>query len=202
MEKYIAITFDDGPHPVHTVRLLEELKKREAKGTFFVLGQEVEEYPEILRQIVAEGHEVGNHSFTHPHLSELLALEIYQEIQCCQNSIEKIIGQKPRIFRPPFGDINETLLGICQQMDKALVMWSADAQDWRVNDVDLIVENVLAGELDFGIILMHDVHEHSVDAACIIMDKLCAQGYKFETVSRLFELAGKELTSGLVVGKA
>lgn len=181
-KKKVAITFDDGPHPQYTPEMLEALKKRNVKATFFLLGQEVEKYPEIVKQIQEEGHLIGNHSYQHEQLSKLPMEQACQQVNRTNELIYNITGEYPSYLRPPFGDWHEKL--DCE-MNMVEVLWDVDTLDWSSQNHQKIVNKVLKKVQENDIILMHDGYETSVTAAMEIIDTLQQQGYEFVTVDEI-----------------
>ena len=181
-QKCIAITFDDGPIPANTNRLLDYLKERNVPATFYMVGSLVQSYPEVVKRAYQEGHEIGNHTWNHPDLTKIPLEKVFLEIDSTNNIIENTIGQKPATLRPPFGSINQQLL---DKIDIPVVNWSIDTLDWRDRDPDLIAKRAIAGARRDGIILLHDLHSTTVDAVPYILDTLISQDYKFVTVSEI-----------------
>ncbi|WP_410768114.1 polysaccharide deacetylase family protein [Fontibacillus sp. BL9] len=189
-EKYIAFTFDDGPDDKQTREILQVLKQYEAKATFFLVGDRVERYPEIVRQELQEGHEIANHSFRHPSFQGLSGSSMENELARTQDAIFKATGQKPVLFRPPGGYYNETIIHLSKQHHLQMVLWSwhQDTKDWRSPGVRRIVNNVLDNARNGDIVLMHDfVHNsnQTSEALKTILPELKKRGYSFVTVSEL-----------------
>lgn len=178
----IALTFDDGPNPVSTVQLLDGLKDRGVKATFFLIGSCAEENPEVVKRIWKEGHLIGNHTYHHVKLSELSKSEAREEILQTDRLIRDITGQGTGFVRPPFGEWREDLELDLEVMP---VMWNIDPLDWTTENADEIVDRVVTEAKENAIILLHDCYESSVDAALRIIDILTAEGYEFVTVDRL-----------------
>ncbi len=187
--KYIAMTFDDGPHPHNTPRLLDMLRARNIKATFFVIGKSVEEYPQVVRRTVAEGHEIGNHSQTHRLLSKLSDTEISLEVSRCQNAVEQASGIKPRILRPPYGGlIQRQREMVYSEFGTPIILWSVDPLDWKRPGPSVVSSRILAGASAGGIVLSHDLHSQTVDAMPATLDALLRRGYMFVTVSQLLAM--------------
>ena len=184
----IALTFDDGPHPIVTPRILDLLKQYQARATFFVLGNRVDSYADVLQREYTEGHEIGNHSYNHPSLSKLRPEEIAYQVQETDERIAHLIPTSPVLLRPPYGSVNDTVKASIQ---KPFVLWSIDTQDWKNRSRDAIVKEVLDHVQDGDIILMHDLYATTADACEIILPALAKQGYQFVTVSEL--LAEREI---------
>jgi len=186
---YIAMTFDDGPSPETTPRLLDILKQRNIKATFFMIGQNAERNPTIVKRILAEGHEIGNHSWTHPQLSKLSDDRVTEEINKTQNAIKDASGYTPVILRPPYGAITARQKEwIEKQFDLSVIIWSVDPFDWKRPGASVIEQRILAGARPGAIVLSHDIHKQTVDAMPATLDALAAKGFKFVTVSQLIAM--------------
>lgn len=183
-EKRVALTFDDGPDPKVTARILETLEKYDAKATFFMLGSRVEFYPEIAKKVQAAGHELGNHSWTHPDLSKATTEKIFDEIHRTSEIIEEVTGEKPLSFRPPYGAFND---GVKQQTDLPIALWDVDTLDWKHRNGAELLPYVQNSVKDGSIILMHDIHPSTADGLDAVMAYLVENGYTFVTVSDLIE---------------
>ena len=157
----MALTFDDGPNDPHTMNLLDVLAKHNAKGTFFLIGKYVRQRPDIARAILDAGHEIGNHTDSHPNLILVSAARLRQELADCTNSLEDALGQKVTLFRPPFGGRRPNVLRTSRRMGLNAVMWSVSGTDWSAKSADQIVEKV-SRHLDSRqeplgeIVLLHD----------------------------------------------
>lgn len=181
-DKKVALTFDDGPHPEYTPKLLDGLKKRNVKCTFFLLGQSAEMHPELVKRIAEEGHLIGNHTYTHVQLTTLSDKMAKKELDMTDKVICDITGKNVEYVRPPFGDWNQK----STMMDSYIVvLWNVDSRDWVLKNRDCIVRNTLPFVKDKSIILMHDSYQTSVDAALDIVDSLQKEGYEFVTVDEL-----------------
>ena len=178
----VALTFDDGPHPVQTKRLLDGLKERNVKVTFFLMGESIEGNEEIVKQMQEDGHLIGNHSYSHIQLTKAGEDAVCDAIKHTEDIIAEITGTRPEYLRPPYGDWNDSLE--CH-LDLIPVFWSVDSLDWKLKNTKKIVDKVLKKTGDGDIILMHDIFPTSVDAALQIIDELQARGYKFVTVDEL-----------------
>jgi peptidoglycan-N-acetylglucosamine deacetylase len=186
---YIAMTFDDGPSPATTPRLLDILKQRNIKATFFMIGQNAERNPEIVKRILAEGHEIGNHSWTHPQLSKLPDQRVTEEITKTQDAIKNACGYTPVLLRPPYGAITSRQKDwIEKQFGLSIIMWSVDPFDWKRPGASVIEQRILAGARPGAIILSHDIHQQTVDAMPATLDALAQKGFKFVTVSQLIAM--------------
>lgn len=183
-DKVVALTFDDGPSK-YTKDILDILKKYDACGTFFLIGNKVSFYGEVLREMLSEGNEIGNHSYDHKYLTRLSEEEVKDEINKTQDEIKRVTGYTPTLFRPTYGGYNNTLKSY---IDLTFVLWDADSRDWSVKSTEGIMYNVFKDVKSGSIILFHDNHEYSVNALPSVIKELKKQGYKFVTVSELLEL--------------
>jgi peptidoglycan/xylan/chitin deacetylase (PgdA/CDA1 family) len=193
-KKLVALTFDDGPHAVRTSQLLDILRDTGAKATFFVLGSRAEFYPELLHRIVLEGHQLGSHTQNHKELTKLGDLERKREIEDTAAIIMAATGQRPTAMRPPYGSYDQRII---RDTDANIVLWSVDPQDWKEKDPKKIARSVVEHTKDGDIILMHDIHPQSVEAARLIIRKLSDDGYAFITVDHLIRLRGQDITTGV-----
>lgn len=180
--KMIALTFDDGPHKVHTQELLDGLKERNARVTFFLMGQNIAGNEDLVKRMQDEGHLIGNHSYSHVNLTNKKETAVCEDVEHTGQLIENIVGSKPQYLRPPYGEWNEKLE--CQ-LDLTTVFWTIDSQDWRLQNKQKIVNQVVKRANEDSIILMHDIFPSSVEAALEIVDMLQEQGYTFVTVDEL-----------------
>ncbi len=187
----IAITFDDGPHPQLTPKLLDLLKERGIKATFYVIGKNVATYPEIAKRIVDEGHEIGNHTWNHPALSKLGAAKVKSEMDQTTEIIVKATGVKPATMRPPYGATNATLnKKLDEEFGMKVIMWSVDPQDWKYRNADRVASQLIENTKAGGILLAHDIHASTIAAMPRTLDALTAKGFKFVTVSELLAKDG------------
>ena len=187
--KFLAITFDDGPHPQNTPRLLNMLKERNVKATFYVIGRSVDMHPGVVRRTVAEGHEIGNHSHTHRLMTRLSDDEVRQEMQRCADAIGKAAGVRPRTMRPPYGALNQNQRELVHsEFGYPTILWSVDPLDWRRPGPSVVAQRLISGASPGGILLAHDLHSQTVDAMPATLDGLLRQGYKFVTVSQLIAM--------------
>ncbi|MFI7698387.1 polysaccharide deacetylase family protein [Nonomuraea sp. NPDC049480] len=186
--KCLALTFDDGPGAT-TPALLKTLKRAGAKATFFLVGKRVEQRPEIAAQAVAEGHAIGNHTYSHASLPTLLEDEIVEEIRTTQEIIQQATGQQPTMFRPPYGHTSDRVLAVADQNELAQVLWTGTTLDWQLRDAKKIKAAVLRLAKRDGVILMHDTVPATVKAMPAIVKELKKRGYHLVTVPTL--LGGK-----------
>lgn len=186
---YIALTFDDGPNPATTPKLLKILQARGVKATFFVLGNRAAENEDILKRMVDAGHEVGNHSWSHPQLSKVSVEAADRQISDTSAMIEKATGRKPLYLRPPYGDMTPALRHHLEdKFGLTLIYWSVDPLDWKNRDAGKVYDKIMAQVHPGSIVLAHDIHATTVDAMPRVIDALLAKGYKFVTVSELIAM--------------
>ncbi|WP_009960504.1 polysaccharide deacetylase family protein [Verrucomicrobium spinosum] len=186
---YIAMTFDDGPHPTNTPRLLNMLKERNIKATFYVVGQLAREYPNIIRRILAEGHEIGNHTYTHPILTKVSDDRIRKELGDTHKALVDIAGYHPRTMRPPGGGTNARLKQwFHDEYGYSTIMWSVDPMDWKRPGVSVVTSRLVNGAHPGAILLAHDLHAPTIDAMPNTLDGLLSKGYRFVTVSQLINM--------------
>ncbi|MBP6600345.1 MAG: polysaccharide deacetylase family protein [Verrucomicrobiales bacterium] len=187
--KVIAITFDDGPHPENTPRLLDMLKERKIKATFYVVGDMVKYSPQLLRRMVAEGHEIGNHTVSHGTLSRMSNDSLIKELKTAHEQILHETGVAPRTMRPPGGAIKKDQKALMmEELGYPTILWSVDPLDWKRPGPAVVTSRLLNGASPGGILLVHDLHKPTVDAMPSTLDQLLAQGYEFVTISELIEL--------------
>ncbi|WP_416985433.1 polysaccharide deacetylase family protein [Streptomyces sp. T028] len=194
--KCVALSFDGGPSPT-TPGLLDILEQNGLHATFFVQGRgHIAKYPDILRRISDEGHEIGNHTWNHPRLTDLDDADARQELTRTQEAIEKITGTRPVLMRPPEGRTNRHVAEICRDLGLAQILWSVTAKDYETTDSALITQRVLDQTHRDGIILLHDLHKGTVPAVPGIIKALEQRGYTLVTVSQL--LAPAQPRPGMV----
>lgn len=196
-KKLVAITFDDGPGK-YTEELLDGLKERGAKATFFMLGKSVRAYKDTVRRAYNEGHQIANHTYDHDDLSKLSAARVKSEVESTVNVLREVIGDDSLNFcvRPPYGAYNSTTLA---NLNAPAIYWSVDSNDWRwTNDVDKTVAEIEKNVFDGAVILLHDTHAWSVKAALKAIDDLQKDNYEFVTVSELFRRRGVSMENGKV----
>lgn len=200
---YIALTFDDGPSPDTTPKLLKILADRGVKATFYVVGRQVAAYPDVLKQVAAAGHEIGNHSWSHPILSKIKLAEAERQIEDTSAAIEKVTGEKPKTMRPPYGAMSPGLRKhIEDKYGLSLIYWSVDPLDWKHKDAKRVHDVIVANTQPGGIVLAHDIHPTTVAAMPSVIDDLKAKGFKFVTVSELIAMHRPELAKVAAVNPA
>lgn len=188
-QPYVAMTFDDGPHPTNTPRLLDMLQQRNIKATFFVVGPNCNYHPQILKRMVAEGHEIGNHTWSHGDMTKVSQEAVRKELTDSRNAIVAATGVQPRLWRPPYGATNTNLQNwIKEEFGYPTIMWSVDPLDWKKPGASVVADRLVAGTGNGGILLAHDIHKPTIDAMPSALDRLLTKGYKFVTVSQLIEL--------------
>lgn len=188
----IALTFDDGPGE-YTEELINCLVENNAKATFFMLGQNVEAYPEIAKELSDAGMELGNHSYSHPDLVTIGADAAAQQVSNTDAALKAATGFEATVMRPPGGSFNDSVKAA---IDHPLIIWSIDTRDWATKSEDQTYQVVMDNAQDGSVVLMHDIHEWSVKAAIRMIPDLIAKGFKLVTVSELAEAKGKTLQSG------
>jgi peptidoglycan/xylan/chitin deacetylase (PgdA/CDA1 family) len=187
---YVAMTFDDGPHPTNTPKLLDMAAKRHIKLTFFVIGQCVEQNPALLRREVAEGHEIGNHTWSHPNLAKLSDDGVRTQLQQTEDVIVKTIGIKPKLMRPPYGELTKRQQQwVNRDFGYKVILWDVDPVDWKRPGPNVVAQRIIAGARPGSIILSHDIHPPTIAAMPQVFDTLLAKGFKFVTVSELISHA-------------
>ena len=178
----IALTFDDGPHPIYTPELLEGLRERSVVATFFVTGSNATLYPELIAEMREDGHLVGNHTYHHVQLSAVGEDIFLQELEETNRVLEGILQEEVVFVRPPYGDWTKA---VELEVDMLPVLWDIDPLDWCTGNATKVVRAVLEEAEDQSIILMHDYYATSVDAALEIVDRLLEEGYQFVTVEEI-----------------
>ncbi len=182
LSQKIALTFDDGPHPIYTPELLEGLRERGVVVTFFVTGANATLYPELIAQMQEDGHVVGNHTYHHVQLSSVGEEIFLQELRETNRVLEGILEEDVLYVRPPFGDWTKS---IEKEINMFPVLWDIDPLDWCTGNTSQIVKKVLDNVEDNSIVLMHDEYATSVEAALQIVDELLEDGYQFVTVEEI-----------------
>lgn len=196
-QKAVALTFDDGPGSF-TGRLLDCLERNNAKATFFMVGTEINSFPDEVKRMSELGCELGNHTYDHTDLTTLSADEITSEISRVDEKLVELTGQGASVVRPPYGSINDTVKAT---IGTPMILWSIDTLDWKTEDVESTVEEVMNNVKDGSVILMHDIYSTSVDAAEILIPQLIEEGYQLVTVHELAALHNTELSAGIAYGE-
>jgi len=202
-EKVIALTFDDGPHPVYTGKILKMLRDKGIRATFFLNGHHVKAHPALAKQIVLQGHEVGNHGYYHRDLTKLSPVEIYQDLAKSGELIKQITGKEVAYFRPMGGKLNRDVVASAQQLGFKIVLWSVDPKDWDMKNPASVIEETLVTEAENGdIVLLHDGGGHQetmMKALDRVIRKLQKKGFRFVTVSELLAESRQEQKAHLSV---
>ena len=187
-EKYIALTFDDGPNSNVTPQVLEALAEHDAKATFFMLGSQATANPSMAKEIAMAGHEIGNHTNLHQNLVKLDTYDIDEEISESARNIEEASGQYPTMTRPPYGIFDERVEETATALGNSLILWSVDSLDWKTRNAKKIKEEILNSITPGAIVLMHDIHQETADALPELLTALINEGYHFVTVSEILSL--------------
>lgn len=195
-DKYVALTFDDGPSGNNTAALMEMLEEQEVKATFFLCGYRMETYPELVKALSRAGHELGVHGYSHSCFDALCQEELRKELQGTGQQIREFGGVQPVLLRPPCGAWNDTVREEARQAGMTMILWSADSLDWQRGEVEAMVRRVCSKAKNGDIILMHDMYPDSIEAAKAIIEQLRAQGFAFVTVSELAQLARCRMEPG------
>lgn len=190
-EKYVALTFDDGPRRGTTERLLDGLKERGAKATFFLIGQQIEDNAALVARMAEEGHQIGNHTWSHQRLDGILPDEAAQEVARTEAALEALLGGGEYWLRPPYGQVAEGV-----ELGVPMVKWCVDPRDWESRDAEKVTRAILDCVEPNSIILLHDIYSTSVDAALRVVDRLQEEGYWFVTVEELLWLNGVKPEAG------
>lgn len=189
-KKVIALTFDDGPHPKETIKILDVLKKYDVCATFFVVGKHASWYSEPLIRAVKENHEIANHTFSHCDISKLNSYEIEKEIIEAQEIILEVTGKKTNLFRPPFGNYNKEILEeIAKNNGYKIILWATfDVMDWKNPSPEEIAQNIIKNASNGDIVLLHDYGTNNTSKALdIAIPKLIDMGFEFKTVSEIIK---------------
>ncbi|GIN73763.1 hypothetical protein J14TS2_42380 [Bacillus sp. J14TS2] len=197
-KREVALTFDDAPDETFTPIILDILKQKDVKATFFLVGYRIEKYPDVVKRIVQEGHAIGNHSYNHPDFLTLSNTDFWNQIGRTDELIESYTGFKPTIVRPPYGNINDKQLEWLASHKRIVVNWNVDSLDWKGLDAEQVTNNILLNVTPGSIILQHSGTGDGGDlsgtirALPIIIDKLKEDDYKLVTVQELLEVSSKQ----------
>lgn len=195
--KQIALTFDDGPG-VYGQQLMDYLAEKGVHVTFFYIGNQVAEYADNVYRAYNDGHEIGNHSYTHPVMSTLSTDGQLSELAKCHDAIVAACGAEPTLFRPPYGSKNDRLLSNC---GLPCILWSVDTLDWKNRDSDYVSRQIINSAADGHIMLVHEIHKTTIAGVKIAIDRLLEDGWEFVTVSELWERDGYQMEPGVVYGR-
>ena len=187
---YIALTFDDGPSAALTPKLLDLLAARHLKATFFVVGQNAADHPDILKRAVREGHEIANHSWSHPNLGKMSDEAVRRELQKTDDAIAAAIGKRPTLLRPPYGSITASQKRwIHQEFGYRIIIWDVDPLDWKRPGPSVVTARILKETKAGSIVLAHDIHPPTIEAMPRTFDQLIEKGFKSVTVTELLGMA-------------
>jgi peptidoglycan/xylan/chitin deacetylase (PgdA/CDA1 family) len=187
---YIAMTFDDGPSATLTPKLLDILAAHQIKATFFVIGENVAEHPEIVARAAREGHEIGNHSWSHPNFGKMSDDGVRSQIQRTDDAIKSATGSRPTLLRPPYGSITaREKRWIHDQFGYQIILWDVDPYDWKRPGPSVVRNRILKETRPGSIVLSHDIHPGTIEAMPSTFDALEAKGFKFVTISELIRMA-------------
>ncbi len=190
-KKYVALTFDDGPHPGRTREILALLKEYDVKATFFVIGVNVEQWSDIVEEEIRDGHEVGNHTYSHKHLKQSKGEELKNDLIKTDKLITDKFGYRMRLFRPPEGVINDSVKRVAAEMNYQMVLWNVDTRDWANTKASKIISTVRQNTKSKDVILFHDYivgESHTLEALETLIPWFIEEGYCFVTVSELMKL--------------
>lgn len=184
----VALTFDDGPHPRYTPQILDILQKYDVKATFFLIGENVTLYPDLVKRILAEGHEIGNHTYTHRKIAEYTDLQLEEEMELCETVVYEVVEYRPKLFRPPCGKLDSKVKRLADAFDYRVILWNIDTRDWAHETPEAIKTNVINNIESGSIILMHDYISYNSptpDALELFLPRILEEGYAFVGVSDL-----------------
>ncbi len=189
-EPYIALTFDDGPSATLTPKLLDLLAAHHIKATFFVIGENVAEHPEIVARAAREGHEIGNHSWSHPNFGKMSDDNVRSQLRRTDDAIRSATGNRPTLLRPPYGSITaREKRWIHDEFGYRIILWDVDPYDWKRPGPAVVRNRILKETQPGSIVLSHDIHPGTIEAMPSTLDALAAKGFKFVTVSEVIRMA-------------
>lgn len=191
----VAFTFDDGPNPDVTNRILDAMEEVGGRVTFFVMGNRVSKFPKVLTRAYELGCEIGNHSFDHPQFSKISDDDIRWQIEHTNDLINEIIPTRADVVRVPYGDFGGNVMSV---VEYPMIQWNVDTLDWKTKNKDMILAEIRKEVSDGDIILMHDLYTTTADAFVEIVPELVEQGYQFVTVREMIEAKGKTLDNGVI----
>ena len=189
----LALTYDDGPNAPYTLQLLEVLARHDVRATFFLVGRFVEQRPDIVRKIAEAGHDIGNHTWSHPYLIWATPVEARRQLERTSKVIEDVTGQRPALFRPPFGGRRPGTFGLVRELGMTPVMWRVSTYDWEADSPEFILNKARKGIRGGDVILMHDGGHtrmgvnrgHTIVATDQLISEYKAKGYEFVSVSQM-----------------
>jgi peptidoglycan/xylan/chitin deacetylase (PgdA/CDA1 family) len=179
----VALTFDDGPTPGVTPSILKDLSQRNLKATFFMIGKKAETYSDLAKAVIDEGHEVANHTYTHPNLARLADSRVEYELKRGQEAVEKATGGHPVWFRPPYGAFKRPQGKLALKQDLGIAYWSVDPMDWKRPGASAIANSVVSRSFPGAIILLHDLHQQTAEAVPAILDGLMERDFVLTKLS-------------------
>ena len=194
-QKLAALTFDDGPHPEHTRTLLDGLKERGIKATFFLVGSQLAYAPELVERMAREGHQIGVHTLDHVPVEGLEHRQFLHQVEDLRRELYRLVGERELWLRPPYGQLDERTPS---WSDGPVILWSVDPEDWRGEDADRVARHIIDHTRDGDIVLAHDIYPTTVEGVLRAADRLREQGFAFVTVEQLLELRGIVPQSGQV----
>lgn len=194
-KKMIALTFDDGPYPPVTEKIVKTLAEYDAKATFFVVGDRVEQYKSTLELVYEGGNQIASHTYSHKDLTKLSIKEMEHEIQYANECINKIVPVGETYLRPPYGRKNDLMI---ENVGVPMIFWSLDTMDWSSRDADTIYKDIMDTVKDGDILIMHDLYPSTAKAMELAIPKLIEEGYQLVTVKELFEAKGIDIVDGKV----
>ena len=195
VDRYAALTFDDGPSPTCTPILLDGLRERGVHATFFLIGSKIDGQEELVRRMQAEGHQVGTHTWSHIRLQKTDTASALRDLARCDAALQQLLGERTYWVRPPYGLISQAELSA---IHAPLLHWSVDTRDWDLRDADKVLDIILREADDGDVILLHDCYAASVEAALRAIDRLQAWGVRFVTVEELFRIKGVDVQDGVL----
>lgn len=193
----IALTFDDGPGP-YTQQLLNILSANNARATFFVVGNRIKSYPEVMRAIAAQGSEIANHSWAHADLADLDEQGIREQLQWTVDEVEKYTGIRPKLMRPPYGSMDDLAVSVTRDLGMPIITWSLDTRDWQTKDAQKTYDAIISSVRNGTIILCHDIHQATIESMAKVVPALVKAGYQLVTVSQLLTLVDGGAVAGQV----
>lgn len=189
----VALTFDDGPDATYTSKMLDTLNKYGVKGTFFLLGQNAEKYPDVVKRMAAEGHVIGNHSYSHPEFVKLSDAEYHEQITKTERIVKNLAGYEPKFIRPPYGAINEQQVAWATNRKNMIVQWTVDTLDWKTTNAQDITNKAVGNSFPGSVILQHSGPGLNLQASLESLDQtipqLTSKGARFVTLPQMFNLA-------------
>lgn len=191
--KLVALTFDDGPKPRTTAKLLDGLDQRGVKATFFLIGSQAEAYPELVQRMAQSGHQIGIHTYDHVVLTDLGQADFDAQVARSRQLLTDLLGEDRFLLRPPYGAVDD---GVRARAGAPIILWSIDPEDWRDRNTQREVAHIVGNVQDGDLILLHDIYPESVEAALQVIDQLHQAGYAFVTVEELFAARGVSLVDG------